>query len=170
MYIEAVIQKQVEIDPGITDDSEHETSEDEQDTMSLEEITQKIKIVDIFETAPGFDHVNMITTCWCAGLRVHKSCAQKLDLPDDTPLCIFDGGSCGVCTSDGISCVPCIVCHKVKDSDTRISLLRDFPIGDNWIFREERACPCCIGRIRKDWDETHCEFCKVDYDENAVSM
>jgi hypothetical protein len=152
------------------DDSEHETSEDEQDTASIAEITEKIKIVNIFATAVGVDHVDMITTCWCAGLRVHKSCALKLDIPDGIQLCLFDGGPNGVCTSDCISCVPCIVCHKTKDTDTETSLSTDFPDGDNWLLREEKACPSCLAKIHVDSDEVRCKFCNVGYEENAGSM
>ena len=170
-YIESIIQEQVQKHDEYTpDESEHETSEDEKETKTVDEIAEKIKIVDIFANASGVDHKDMITTCWCSGLRVHKSCAQELDLPRGMQLCLFDGGVNGVCTSDCISCVPCIVCHKIKDNDTHTSLSRDFPVGDNWLFREEKACPSCLATIRRGNDETHCEFCKAVYDENTVSM
>lgn len=172
LSIEPTMQDQsMHYKESTSDDSEHESSEDDRDTIaSLTEITEKIKGVDIFSSASGVDHVDMITTCWCAGLRVHTSCAQKLDIPDGIPLCLFDGGPYGVCTSDCISCVPCIVCHKVRDNDTHTSLSRDFPVGDNWLLREERACPSCLAKIHGDKDEVRCKFCNVGYEENVGFM
>lgn len=137
-----------------------------QSQQTLEEpLAQAEKIVDIFSTASVMNRINRITTCWCSGVRVHSSCAGKfdIDLPHGTRLCLFDGGVHGVCTSDCISCVPCIVCHKTKDTDTHASLMHDFPVGDNWLFREERVCPSCTAQLLPDHGR-HCDVCNFDYD------
>lgn len=121
-------------------------------------------VVDMFSTASITKRAHRMTTCWCSGVRVHSSCIKKFDIDvfDGTRLCIFDGGVNGLCNSDCLSCVPCIVCHKIKDVDTHTSLQRDFPVGDNWLFREERVCPSCLASVGVDHG-THCDVCGCEY-------
>ncbi|KAJ1470473.1 hypothetical protein T484DRAFT_1753824 [Baffinella frigidus] len=122
-------------------------------------------VSDVFSTTSINNRVNRVSNCWCEGVRVHSSCATKfeMEIPSGTRLCVFDGGQYGACTTDCISCVPCIVCHKVKDTDELPSLRRDFPVRDNWLFREERICPGCLACIAKDHSH-HCDVCDFDFD------
>jgi len=152
---------------------EQDVSDNEELVSDNEELAMKQpvgeprRIVDIFATVSSLvDHISIITTCWCGGVRVHSSCAHKssIDLPDGTPLCLFDGSKYGVCTSDSINCVPCIVCHKNNETDKHTSFERDFPVGDNWLFREENACPSCLAKVHRPDHCRYCKFCKFDYD------
>jgi hypothetical protein len=120
----------------------------------------------IFASKTVRERTMRTTTCWCGGLRVHQSCATTFNVDTSTShqLCVFEQGRC---TSDGLSCVPCIVCHRTKDTDDHPSLRRDFPDGDNWLFREERVCPGCLSGLAKEHNEHNrcCDVCAFDFNE-----
>ena len=154
--------------PNHIDDVEETEEIDDMQQIVVEEPLQQI--IDIFTSVSSINHINITTCCGCDGVRVHSSCVVKsnIDLPDGIRMCMFDGGHNGVCTTDGVSCVPCIVCHKINDTDKHSSLQRDFPPGDNWLFREEHACPSCLATIGP-CPGRYCEFCNFEY-ETLVSM
>jgi hypothetical protein len=117
--------------------------------------------VDVFSAKCIVDRCNRVTECACGGLRIHDFCADMIGktLKPDTKLCIFDSDDC---VSDCISCIPCIVCHRIDVDDVEPSLERDFPEGDSWVFREEHACPSCLAALLLGHG-TNCDVCGFDF-------
>ena len=101
------------------------------------------------------------TTCGCGGLRIHRGCANMcgIDLEDNVKLCSFDTFEC---ISDCISCIPCTLCHCLHFEDSQPCLQRDFPVGDTWVFREEKACPNCLSGLLPVHG-TGCDVCNFEF-------